>query len=845
MAYGRIYSIIERNHGSDGETTSEYWQAVDGLKPYIGYLFGVKKHYNRTRIVFECRECAGMPGNGSTRGTRYGRHAKPMSAGNTWISIDDLDEAIKQRILDDPDNAILLEHETGTDSSGPGERMRITGTNADEMAIRLERRPKTKQLVVVPNMSQINKQIHAMTRLKGKRMPEYAPLRRLFTRRGESRWPDVERAEVDRWFVLDRNRVGASQQMEFVKKALGTPDYALLEGPPGSGKTATLCELVMQLVSSGRRVMFCASTHVAVDNLLERLEPMALKGDLIPLRIGDSPKMSDSTSKFRYVEFTKTVKDDIVNRLSGLRRRSRAQDMLQDVIQQDDTLERMVRDCANLVCGTTIGILQHPDIRDGTIGRFDYLILDEASKTTFHEFLVPAMHAAKWVVAGDIRQLVPHTDQAEIAAHLEPLVDGPVGDACVDAFMARNHGRAAVVATEDEDIRKAYREQCDKLGVDMRRAGSIRPGQIIVDTPRALAGISPLGPGVTIRGCGDICAEIKRRKDGGAAAVLEGWRRTDTEGGQRATWKEEVAWRISRHTTTGARDPATERLATETEQLVPESGRDRVMSGIDSVRKFALPSILEILQQGFDTGDGSADAETNTVMRNGLPEESLRKRHVLLTYQHRMHPDIAEFSRIHMYDSRALLTPDSMESERAWEHDAYGSRAVWMDVRGKPSKGRTGTSYRNSEEAGHAIQELKRFCEYALEHRKKGAEPWTVAMLSFYTGQIAEMRTRIQQLTGQHKSHSFKYPADGNPAVSIDLRTVDSFQGHEADIVILSMVRGGSRSNPFLDNPNRINVAVTRARYQLVVIGSKRDMPRIDSPRCALATMLPDQVMVK
>lgn len=845
MTYGRIYSIIERNHGYDGEGTTEYLQAVSGLKPYIGYLLGAKKHYNRIRTSFECREYAGVPGNRSTRNTRYGRHAKPISVGSMWISIDELDEAIKQRILDDPDNAILLEHEVGAEFSGSGERIRITSINTDEMAICLERRPKTKHLLVVPNMSQINKQIYAMTRLKGKRMPEYAPLRRLFTKRDESRWPAVERTQVERWFILDRDRVGASQQMEFVKKALGTPDYALLEGPPGSGKTATLCELVMQLVSSGRRVMFCASTHVAVDNLLERLEPMALKGDLIPLRIGDSPKMSDSTSKFRYVEFTKTVKDEISRHLSGLRHRSKAQDMLQDVIQQDNTLERMVRDCANLVCGTTIGILQHPDIRDGTIGRFDYLILDEASKTTFHEFLVPAIHAAKWVVAGDIRQLVPHTDQAEIATHLEPLVEGPVGNACVDAFLAHSQGRAVVVATEDEATKKAYGEQCGRLGVDMRRAGPIRPGQIIVDTPRALAGISYPGPDVSIRGFDDICAEIKNRKNGGAAAMLNGWRYASMEDGQKPMWGEEVAWRISMHTTVGTRDPAVGRLATETEQLIPVSGRNRVMDGINNVKKFALPSILEILQQGFDPGDGSADTEANTVMRNGLPEEPLRRRHVLLTYQHRMHPDIAEFSRIRMYDSQALLTPDYMGTERAWEYDAYSSRAVWIDVRGKPSKGRIGTSYRNIEEANQAVQELKRFCEYALRHRKEGTEPWTVAMLSFYTGQVVEMRSRVQQLTGQHRSHSFEYPAGGNPAVSVDLRTVDSFQGHEADLVILSMVRGGIRSNSFLDNPNRINVAVTRARYQLVVIGNKRDVPRIDSPRHALADMLSDQVVVK
>lgn len=51
----------------------------------------------------------------------------------------------------------------------------------------------------------------------------------------------------------------------------------------------------------------------------------------------------------------------------------------------------MVLDAANLVCGTTIGILQHPDIKGNgaATAPFDVLIVDEASKMTFQEFLVP------------------------------------------------------------------------------------------------------------------------------------------------------------------------------------------------------------------------------------------------------------------------------------------------------------------------------------------------------------------------------------------------------------------------------------------------------------------------
>jgi superfamily II DNA or RNA helicase len=53
-----------------------------------------------------------------------------------------------------------------------------------------------------------------------------------------------------------------------VEKALGTVDFAFLEGPPGSGKTHAICELALQFIDQGLTVLLCSTTHVAVDNVL-------------------------------------------------------------------------------------------------------------------------------------------------------------------------------------------------------------------------------------------------------------------------------------------------------------------------------------------------------------------------------------------------------------------------------------------------------------------------------------------------------------------------------------------------------------------------------------------------
>ena len=62
------------------------------------------------------------------------------------------------------------------------------------------------------------------------------------------------------------------------------------------------------------------------------------------------------------------------------------------------------------------------------------------------------------------------------------------------------------------------------------------------------------------------------------------------------------------------------------------------------------------------------------------------------------------------------------------------------------------------------------------------------------------------------------------PHLVIELCTVDRFQGHEADFVLISFAN--RRSTSFLESPNRLNVALTRARYQRVIIGDRHAMRR-------------------
>ena len=110
------------------------------------------------------------------------------------------------------------------------------------------------------------------------------------------------------------------------------------------------------------------------------------------------------------------------------------------------------------------------------------------------------------------------------------------------------------------------------------------------------------------------------------------------------------------------------------------------------------------------------------------------------------------------------------------------------------------------------IEEVKKFGDWAKEHWNGDTEP-EIAILTFYKGQEVILREKLKILTGQrHKVSRFNYNN-----CSIRLATVDFFQGQEADIVFLSMVN--TYRDGFLDTPNRLNVAITRARHQMVIVG--------------------------
>lgn len=796
-------------------------------------------------------------------------------AAGVWVELDDPedvrrdDEGALAAFFDD-DVRSVYDRVDRPDSQGRSKRFilarehRIDVHDRDPRRQRLclEREPESSEIILVPDTYTLRKQLDAVRALENAPHPAHRPLLDLFQGHRYVAWSDVtpEIIEEEDWILLRSGqanaplRPGTEEQRQFVQVALATSDFAILEGPPGSGKTTTICELILQELCRDRRVLLCASTHVAVDNVIERLmaEDQPARDQVIPVRIGDRKKISDAVKPWQIETLQRTEKDRLRKWLRAQARPTRSQRTLLEALDRpgSDVVSRLILDSANVVCGTTIGILQHPDIKRsierehlGRVPVFDLLIVDEASKTTFQEFLVPALLAKKWVIVGDPKQLSPYVEEDHLAANLDAAVPSAEARAAtLDAFEVERFLKAptdrenrhlgpVIVATLSATEREVYQIEAKRRGVPVvdldvepaTDAWSLALAGVVIgseDTLQRRQGELPLDF-AAVRG-GDTLHRLRRRA------------RARTGGEDERTWGSEVGWRIARSyekrllyvgTDAGAEGDLRFREARDlvpSEQVLAlvgtrtrenESARDVAWRAVDRVRRVALPSVLESLQNGFER---RSQQREGTAISDGLPEHVLRKRHVLLTYQHRMHPELSRFPREHIYDRGALLDPPDMAERRAWPDALWPARALWIDVHGQAD----GT--RNEREASAILRQLERFRRWARTHRRPDGKPWEIALLTFYRAQEKLLRHTLRGKLDQHGAFDrFTLGPSDAPQAFIELCTVDRFQGHEADLVLLSFAR--TRGVGFLDSPNRLDVALTRARYQLLLVGRRQN----------------------
>lgn len=210
-------------------------------------------------------------------------------------------------------------------------------------------------------------------------------------------------------------------QQEAVLFALSADDLAIIHGPPGTGKTTTVVEIIRQLVARGERVLACAPSNTAVDNLLERLlacgEPAVRLGH--PARVSEDLRRHSLDALTEQHEVMNLVRqmmkeaEQIERQASRYTRarpdprqrwqqRQEARELRRHARLLEQQAVSHILENARVVCATTT-------FDDSVLGdiRFNTIVIDEACQSVEPGCWVPLRHGNRLILAGDHKQLPP------------------------------------------------------------------------------------------------------------------------------------------------------------------------------------------------------------------------------------------------------------------------------------------------------------------------------------------------------------------------------------------------------------------------------------------------------
>ncbi|KAJ1031856.1 hypothetical protein NDA13_002242 [Ustilago tritici] len=187
----------------------------------------------------------------------------------------------------------------------------------------------------------------------------------------------------------------------------------------------------------------------------------------------------------------------------------------------------------------------------------------------------------------------------------------------------------------------------------------------------------------------------------------------------------------------------------------------------------------------------------------------LGNRPIRLQVQYRMHPCLSEFPSNMFYEGtlqNGVTAPERLRREVDFPWPVPWLPMFFFQNLGQEEISSSGTSFLNRTEASNVEKIVTRFF-------KAGVKPSQIGIVTPYEGQRSYIVNHMQ-LHGSLKKELYK---------QVEVASVDAFQGREKDYIILSCVRSNEHQGiGFLSDPRRLNVALTRARYGLVILGNPK-----------------------
>jgi len=172
-----------------------------------------------------------------------------------------------------------------------------------------------------------------------------------------------------------------------------------------------------------------------------------------------------------------------------------------------------------------------------------------------------------------------------------------------------------------------------------------------------------------------------------------------------------------------------------------------------------------------------------------------------LNVQNRMNEKLMEFPNREFYNNKLECGEKAKNYFLKPEQDVYHNKSPIFFIDTSEDNHNSESHYKNSTSIYNKL-ESKIASKIATKYKQSGIPESEIGIITPYVDQVNLIKKQT----------------------SINVDTVDGFQGNERDVIIISLVRSNSKNISFIADPKRLNVTLTRARKKLIIIGNKKTL---------------------
>ncbi len=641
-------------------------------------------------------------------------------------------------------------------------------------------------------------------------------------------------------------------QKRAVLRALYAKDLCLLQGPPGTGKTTVIAELIWQHIMKypTRRILLTSETNLAVDNALEKLMGSRNVNGVLsqylsiikPLRFGRASKFEEDGKKYSIERIEKWLDDEYEEDFVYENESSSLEDANNDTIdeeEQDDVNNNAIQQWMNMIAQRALSYAENNPKYASLVDEYRIKLAnpDGVTKRYFKE--------KYFKYANVIGSTCSSTGSPSFAADYARVFSSGIFDKYVEKGGFINtindiKGLMKTAANYESDfqdkaysiIKKIMKENNVKNEDDLRD---------LLDNPTDNVKHFLFNY--------DLRKLLLPRKIKKFDAILERLGFNDeNEFNQLKTiyFDTVIMDEASKATPPDLVLPLCfgqkSVIIGDHRQLPPMLNEQDFKEALYSLQDEKATSLAdEIDRQFVDT------SQFARLILNPKTSSSIKS---VFTEQYRMHPQINNvIEQFYKEDEGGLtcgLDPDKVDEAKLAEpesryhgfyHPGFISHDVhtlWINVDEPEQRTESKALYNDSE-----VEAVKRVLQYLIHadgfneymsfwdensknEERKNLEK-EIGIISFYSQQV-KCLNEIRSVAREHN-------------VKVKLNTVDKFQGMERNIIIVSTVRSNKyksgnaivpNTKPgFAESPERLNVALSRARRLLIVVGNSDFFDRV------------------